>query len=981
MIPNATYRLQFNSDFTFNDGTDLVPYLLELGVSHVYASPILKTRAGSNNGYDIIDHNTLNPDLGTEADFRQFTGSLQHHGMKLILDIVPNHMAIGGGDNRWWLDILEHGEASAYAGYFDIDWHPPSQFLNNKLLLPFLGDYYGNVLERGELTLQLVPDKGSFQVNYFDHVFPVDPMTYPIILGHPGLGPESPADGEEQHQLQALLDLEKVILTLRSLPRRSAISKARRLRRRETADTCKQQLARLYRNQPALLSRMKDIVATFNATGKQHQGRELLHRLLEKQAWRLAYWKVAADVINYRRFFDINELAGLRVDKPEVFDHVHRYLEQMIREGLINGVRVDHVDGLADPLGYCQRLQALIQRARTGEEKGKSSKDDTFYCVVEKILATDEELAPEWQVHGDTGYEFAALVNGLFIRPDAKQSMTELYEHFVTPKTINASLTGQQYLHAGSDISRLGYQTRKLIMQHTLAGELSVLANRLSRIAQADRSTRDFTYHSLRGALMEVIACFPVYRTYLGPDHGSDQDRCYLKQAIEEGGSRSLQERHLFDFIHRVMLQGVVGHPHKRLDRQCMSFCRGLQQYTPMVAAKGLEDTTCYRYHRLVSLNDVGFDLDQFATSVALFHDKNKRRLSTRPATMVSTSTHDSKRGEDVRARINVLSEIPSRWRYHVLYWQRINATKKTPVNGLLAPSDNDEYLLYQTLIGTWPLAAGDKSSPGKYKQRVSQYMIKACREAKVHTSWVNPDSEYEGALSAFVEALFSDKGKQGFLRDFRSLQARIIRPGLYNALAQTLLKLSVPGIPDIYQGNELWNFALVDPDNRRPVDFMHRQTLLRSLASTGSCMQEYMSCLEDGRAKMHVTRQALALQRRYPALFRRGEYLAMEIRGPRAGQLVAFARVCKGKTVIVVVARWTAALINAMPSWSASQGQWQKTYLILPSEAGNYSFRDVLCDEYIRPVQVDTEMQLAAGDVLQQAPLALLESLPEHHG
>lgn len=968
MIPTATYRLQFGADLTFRDAKALVPYLSGLGVSHVYASPVLKTRAGSSHGYDITDHNALNPLLGTEQDFRKFVAELHGRNMKLILDIVPNHMAVGGSDNRWWLDVLEHGEASLYSGYFDIDWHPPSRLLNNKLLLPFLGDYYGSVLERGELVLKFEVEEGGFHIAYFDHVFPIDPMTYPFILNHQASELKKPDPGE-----QGSAQWQSLIQTLRSMPRRGAMSKTRSMRRRETGNHCKQLLSRLCENYPAIQRWIGDVVEALNCNGEIHDGYNRLHRLLEKQAFRLAYWKVAADMINYRRFFDINELAGIRIEDEEVFTAVHGYLGGLIREGLIDGFRIDHIDGLADPPGYCRDLGKLVQPDDIQQGPDGSG---AVYTVVEKILAADEELKSDWGVQGTTGYEFAALVNGLFIHPDGEAPLTALYEDFLKAAAQYPEQTGQLNRFYDPDISRLIYRVRKFIMRHTLAGELSVLANRLSRIAQEDRNTRDFTRESLRQALMDVLAWFSVYRTYLSPGQRCEQDLEILSRAVGQGSLCSQLDRNLFDFIYSALTTGTVRHPRSRIERQCAEFCRLFQQYTPMVAAKSLEDTAGYRYNRLVSLNDVGFDLSRFAIPAAVFHEKNRRRLAQLPDTMVATSTHDSKRGEDVRARINVLSEMPELWRHHALHWQRLNAGKKMPVNGQPAPCPNDEYLLYQTLTGTWPFDP-DLADNRDYKERIVAYMIKAAREAKIHTSWVNPGDAYEQALSGFIEAIFDDKGAEGFVRDFLLLQSRIARPGLYNALSQTLLKLMSPGVPDIYQGNELWSFALVDPDNRRAVDFSLRRELLRESSVNRIGWDQCVAAVEDGYAKFILTRKALELRRRYPALFRLGDYLPLEPRGPGAKYIVAFARIHQGKTICIAVTRWLARLPEITDPWPIPIKYWENTWLVMPpgDQPGHYC--DVLSGDTIETVSGDGEMKLAVADIFKRAPVSLLESVP----
>ena len=819
-VPCATYRLQFNRDFTFADAITLIPYLHTLGISHVYASPFLKARSGSHHGYDIVDHNALNPEIGDAASFASYAEKLEQHGMGQILDIVPNHMGVGGDDNAWWLDILENGEASVYAGYFDIDWHPVNPVLHNKILLPFLADHYGTVLEPAESKLMLDVDRGAFAVRYYEHLFPIDPHSYPQILTlRLDLLEQQIDDGREVFEAYTVL-----ITAFQSLPRRTELSHAQRQRRYRGIATYKRRLAEICRDQPEIEAFLQENVACFNGSPGQPDSFDHLHHLLEAQAYRLAYWQVASDEINYRRFFDINELAGIRMENKEVFSATHGMVRQLIGNGRLTGLRIDHPDGLSDPFKYFCDLQMMI-----GEMLGNSVQqvEKPYYLLVEKILASHEHLPADWPVAGATGYEIAHLLNGLFVYPDSERSLSRLYSRF----------TGQ-----AQDFDELLYKRKILIIRSVLASELSVLANLASAIAQADRYTRDFTYQGLREAIAEVVACFPVYRTYITAQRIGKDDRRYVRWAIAWAKKHSpAAEVQIFDFVQDLLTLNHLGRYTSRIQRQVVQLALRFQQYTAPVMAKGMEDTAFYAYNPLVSLNDVGFDPRAYGVSANAFHHENRQRLENWPQTMVTTSTHDSKRGEDVRARINVLSEVPQEWRRHLARWSRVNRRRKRLVDDVMVPSRNDEYLLYQTLLGTWPLEPPDAAGFDAFRGRISAYMLKAIREAKVRTSWINPNADYEEAMQHFVRMLLDNPERNAFLADFIPFQNRLVRYGLLNSLSQTLLELTVPGVPDIYQGNEFWSFSLVDPDNRRPVDYHRRERELQALVA--ACQETVPAC------------------------------------------------------------------------------------------------------------------------------------------
>jgi len=826
-IPRATYRLQLNREFTFAQATAIVPYLASLGISHCYVSPCLKARPGSMHGYDIVDHKSLNPEIGSPEDFDRFVSALHEHDMGLILDIVPNHMGIMGSDNAWWLDVLENGESSPYAGFFDIDWTPLKDELRGKVLVPVLHDHYGVVLESGELKLVFNPERGEFDVFYHEHRFPVDPREYPRILQHCTAKP-SPEIGEGNADL---LEFQSLITSFGNLPARYEVNNERIAERNRDKEINKRRLAELSARSPKISDCIREAVKKINGTPDDPTSFEELHELIKTQAFRLANWRVASDDINYRRFFDTNDLAGISVENEAVFEATHRFVLSLMADGKVDGLRIDHPDGLYNPQQYFERLDIATRNPERGSR----------FVVIEKILTGDERLPDKWPVCGTTGYDFANLVNGIFVDTAAAASLDRIYR-ILADYEIN--------------FIELAYACRKLIMRVALASELNVLASRLTRIALSKRRTCDFTLNNLRDALTEVVASFPVYRTYVSASEVSDEDAGYIRSAIASAKWRSpAADTSIFDFVGQVLLTSIAEGQDPAYQNAVTSFAMKFQQFTGPVMAKGLEDTAFYRYNRLVSLNDVGSDLHRFGTTISEFHTANQERLRSWPHTMLAGSTHDSKRSEDVRARINVLSEIPGQWKLRVREWKRFNRRHKRLINEAPAPSANDEYLLYQTLIGTWPSKPlNDANDRNAFCERIESYMLKAIREAKENTSWINRHAEYEAAVSSFVKTLLESGGQNRFLNNFLPFQQHVARIGLWNSLAQTLLKLTCPGVPDIYQGNELLDFSLVDPDNRRPVDFAAREAAL-----TDAPLTTLAHSWRDGRIKQAVIAHALA--------------------------------------------------------------------------------------------------------------------------
>lgn len=938
-IPDATYRLQFNSQFTFRQATALIPYLHRLGISHCYASPFLKARPGSLHGYDIVDHNALNPEIGSEADYERFVAELRRHRMGLIADIVPNHMGVMGSDNNWWLDVLENGPASAYAAFFDIDWHPVKKALQNRLLIPVLGDHYGNILEQHELTLKFDADAGEFSVYYYQHRFPVDPQTYPAILNARHAQLLEIFDAADS----LFLEYQTLENSFNKLPDRVTATPAQREGRNRDKEVFKRQLARLCRDNASIQRFLENRVAEIN----QAADADKLHGLLERQAYRLAYWRVAGDEINYRRFFDINGLAGLRVEDEQVFNASHRFILSLIEQDEIQGLRLDHADGLHDPVAYNQRLNERIAAIVHTDTDGMAP---PIYIVAEKIVANYEYLSHDWPIHGTTGYEFASAVNGLFINAEAERQFTAIYDDFIG---------------RSADFDELVYQAKKHVMTIMLAAEWNVLASQLSRIAENHPKTRDYTLNALRDALLEVIACFPVYRTYVNGPIVRKEDTRYIEWAIAQARRRSgAADKSVFDFIQRVLLiqpyspdseEGLIG------------FVKKFQQYTAPVMAKGHEDTALYRYNRLITLNEVCGDPRRFGYSVDAFHFFNLERVRKWPHAMLNLSTHDSKHAADVRARVNVLTEVPRQWRKAVFHWHRLNHVKSTAATTI---SRNDEYLFYQILLGTWPLTTCDDAALDAYRERIQAYMLKAVREAKQYTSWLNPDQNYEAAVIGFVSHCLDRKANPVFLDDFAAFEKRLRKAGLYNALAQTLLLLTSPGVPDIYQGNETWQFSLVDPDNRRPVDFDENRQLLKAMDdATGSdrsaLLESLLSEPENGRIKLFLTDQALRLRRRCAALFENGEYLKLTVNGLRFENLVVFARRNSEHYAVILAPRLMNHLLDDGKIWAS-------TRLELPADAPRHYY-NVFTDEKLSAKAVDDHLELGVEEVLGAFPVGLL--------
>jgi (1->4)-alpha-D-glucan 1-alpha-D-glucosylmutase len=907
-IPLATYRLQFNKDFTFDDATAIVPYLHALGISHVYASPYLKARPGSTHGYDIIDHNALNPEIGTPESFARLCRALSERGMGQVVDFVPNHMGVGKTDNEWWLDLLEWGEASPFSDFFDIDWAATRRSFAGKVLLPSLGDQYGAVLERGELQLKYVPEYG-FGIWYFDNRFPVRPRDYAPIVRRRLSDINMP---RPEARAADLLERFAGDFAALASAKRAAI---RGGEARDRAARLKGDLCRLSERDPAIKRLLEEAASLYNGTAGQPETFIRLHNLIERQHYRIAYWRTAADEINYRRFFEINDLAGIRPENPKVFAAIHVLLKRLIAEGAVHGIRLDHIDGLFDPAGYCRALQALARSVAPPDGDGKNRK---FYLVVEKILAQHESLRSTWPIHGTSGYDFLNIVNGVLVDPAGEGPLSEIYERF-TRKT--------------HDFDEIVYACKKQIIDTALASELAVLANQLDRITEQDWRVRDFTRFRLRDALKEVVACFPVYRTYITRTEVTEEDERDVDIAISGAKSRwQAPDPDIFDFLRDVLLgrwQAPLGIP-RRIG--VMRFAMKFQQYTGPVMAKSLEDTAFYRYHRLISLNEVGGDPKQFGLKLSEFHCLNEERARDWPHAMLASATHDTKRGEDARARIDVLSEVPQAWAERVQRWTQLNEHLASAVEGRRAPSRNDEYLMYQTLLGVWPAEwTGKRPEAGealdRFKARLTGYMTKALREAKTVSSWARPNEPFEKGCIDFFTALVDPARSVAFLDDFLPFQATVARFGMLNSLAQVAIKLTCPGVPDVYQGCEQWDLSLVDPDNRRPVDFADRRGGLNGADNDWPALLDRWP---DGKVKLALTHRLLRLRQEMPDLFTSGGYERLATGGARAEHVVAYQRVHRNASAAVIVGRFFAKLSDGR-SESYSVARWQDAWVSLP--------------------------------------------------
>ncbi|HEY0353157.1 MAG TPA: malto-oligosyltrehalose synthase, partial [Enterovirga sp.] len=863
--PRATYRVQFRKDFTFDDAVRIVPYLKQLGISHLYASPIQTARPGSTHGYDIVDHTRINPELGGEEGFYRLSHALREHGLGLVLDIVPNHMGVGGADNAWWLSVLEWGPLSPHATAFDIDWERLGA--GGKLVIPVLGDRYGEALEKGDLKLKFNPEEGSFSVWHYEHRLPISPLSYPLVLDR-ALASLEEVGGHPE--LIAVSDRLRTMSEETSAERRASFVRE--------SEELKRRLGEAVRGSGELTRAIERAVAVVNGVPGLPESFGTLHRILEMQAYRPAHWRVAASDINYRRFFDINGLAGIRVELPEVFQATHELIFRLVGEGRIQGLRIDHIDGLADPDGYVRALQSVVGPG--------------FYILVEKILEPGEPLRA-WPVAGTTGYDALNVLDGVFVETRASDEFERIYRDF-------AGVEGRYF-----DQLRAA---KTEIVQGSFASELEVLVSDLKRIADGDRRTRDYTVYAMRIALSEIIARFPVYRSYITDEEPSPDDIALVESTIDAAKRHSaMPDRSLHDFVGAALLGRIETEgPGRPSPEHVRRFRRRFQQLTGPVMAKSLEDTLFYRYARLISLNEVGGDPGHFGLTRREFHDANRERAESWPQAMIATATHDTKRGEDARARLNALSERPGEWQDALASWREIVGPRLGTADDAPAPDLNDQYMLLQALLGAWPVELLDSDDSGAiegFRNRFKGFAEKALREAKRHTSWVNNDQTYERAVSSLIDVLLAPGSE--FLAAFRPLARRLAQAGMLTGLARIVLKTTLPGVPDIYQGTEFWDVSLVDPDNRRPVDYEARAAALDEQAS----IETLLGTWTDGRVKQRILTLMLADRAASPALYADGDYRPIEARGEGAANVLAFARRAGDEEIVVATPRLVAAL------------------------------------------------------------------------
>jgi (1->4)-alpha-D-glucan 1-alpha-D-glucosylmutase len=974
-VPGSTYRLQMHGGFAFRAAAAITPYLDSLGVTHAYTSSLLAAKPGSTHGYDVMDPGRVNPEIGTEDEFAAWVAALHDRGMGLILDTVPNHMSVGC-DNAWWADVLEHGPSSPFAEYFDIAWQDhPRERLHGKVLLPILGEPYGKAVDGGQF--KPVFDGGAFYLELYGRRLTVDPRTYGLIL--------APALDSARHELspeaEGVVELQSILTAIKHLPAREETDPARIAEGRVETAVIKRRLAELDDRHPGVAAHVHRAVGGLAGTPGDPASFAPLDQLLDAQAYRPCYWRVASDEINYRRFFDVNDLAALSTEREEVFQAIHRKLFDWLGRGLADGLRIDHPDGLYDPEQYLARVQVYYRLAAAKflldtrpddyrglaweqvepplKERFAAVDGRPLFVVVEKILGRDERPPAGWAAEGATGYKFINTVNGLFVDPAREADLTRIYQSF----------TGQD-----DGFDEIVYRAKFLILQSSLASELHMLADHLDDLAQAERWSRDFTLNGLRHALREVIACFPVYRSYVA-NGVSDSDRVYIQRAIRRARARNpLLGRQVFDFIRDTLLlrdppSGPASPEYREAQRR---FAGKFQQVTAPVMAKGLEDTALYVFNRLVSLNEVGGEPSQFGRPPDKVHRFFRERLELFPAALAPLSTHDTKRSEDVRARINVLSELPDDWDRRLHRWAGLSRRHKSePDEGEVAPDPNEEYFLYQTLLGAWPVGGlGSAEARDDFAGRIRAYMNKAIHEAKVHTSWINPDADYDAAVDGFVSRLLDPGKSADFLTDLDEFARVVSHYGMFNSLSQTLIRCTAPGVPDTYQGTELWDFSLVDPDNRRPVDYAQRERLLRDLdeRAGGDCRalaRELVAKKEDGRVKLYTLSRALRFRRENPELFAPGEYEPVKTLGARADHVFAYLRSSGPSAALVAVPRMVVGLVPGGKRAPLGPEVWGDTTLHCP--------RGRVWENVFTGAKTDGGGDLPAAVLFADFPVALL--------
>lgn len=957
-IPTSTYRLQLNKDFRFSDASKILDYLDELGISDVYLSPILVSRKGSGHGYDVTDPTRINPELGTEEDFENFQNELKKRGMGLVLDIVPNHMA-ANMENAWWMDVLENGAQSAYAAYFDIDWHPAARSLDGKILLPVLGRPFGEALDSADL--KLIFQEGKFYIQYFDSFFPLSPGSYYGIL-HYRIDEFKEHLGEDSSVYHEYSGIVASFLQLANLDRRSGETAADRRMRFEAA---RDRLGALAKSNQEIASFVDENLKRYNGNEGEPASFDNLQRLLAEQHYKLAYWQNVNESINYRRFFTIADLVGVRVEDPVVFEATHAHLLRLISRGPVTGLRVDHIDGLRDPFAYLSRLQERLSAAN--QSAANQTGSSTAYLLVEKILARGEYLPTDWPVCGTTGYDYLNQTSGVFVNPDGGLRVKQIYSDFI----------GRE-----QNFVDVLYHKKKLVMNTLLGVEMRSLGRQLAELASQDRYARELSRGQLIEALIEVTACLSVYRTYIRSMEISEHSMKYITEALQEARRRAA---HLnpacFDFLEEALLLQNLPHvlPDQREAR--LAFVMRWQQFTGPIVAKGMEDTALYVYHPLVSLNEVGGAPEpRDVSSREEFFRFLEIRHQHWPQTLNATTTHDTKRSEGVRARVNVLSEMPEAWQRHLELWAKLNAKHKEEVEGRAAPDRNEEYFLYQTLLGAWPL---EGESCETLVERLQAYLIKATREAMVHTRWTRPNQKQEEAMKQFVARILSPAAED-FLADFRPFQREIAYYGMVNSLSELLLKIVSPGVPDFYQGSELWDLRLVDPDNRRLVDFERRVTLLGQIthgegADGTSLIANMAEHWHDGRINVFLMQKAIRFRRENSRLFQEGEFLSLKTQGECRQNIVAFIRRKNGDQMLAAVPRWLSQVAR---SSDRNQGKldWRDTEVVLPPNS-SVCWQSVLNGQGVMARQTAAGQpsggqSLKVGELFEHFPVAFFRSV-----
>ena len=946
---SATYRLQFNKDFTFLDAAKIIKYLADIGITHIYASPIFSSRRGSTHGYDVTDPTRLNAELGTEADFTALQEKLREHGLGLILDIVPNHMS-ASSDNSWWMDVLENGPDSAYASYFDIDWRPPSRMLEGKVLLPVLGRPFGEALEHQELKLVLM--EGKFFVQYFESLFPLAPSTYHSVLKR-RLNELRTALGEDAPAYQEYSGIVAAAATLAESVGQSSDSAGEK---RLKFESLRQRLRQLLSSDPKVNDFVQQNLRGLEGNPKEPSTFTSLETLLAQQHYVLAYWQNVNEEINYRRFFTINDLVGMRMQDPLVFETTHALVLRMVEQKVLAGLRIDHIDGLRDPLGY---LQQLAERVASDTGSIEPSSVPVF---VEKILGRNEPLPASWPVAGTTGYEFANALNCFLVDPQGARRIEKIYSRFLGRDVIYDDVL---------------YQKKKLVMSTLLGVEMRSLGHQIQMLARDDRYAREIPRIELNQALVETTAHLTIYRTYVRNLDVSQQDEQRIKTALVDAQAKSPQiNSRTFEFLRDVLLLRNQPHllPGQREAR--LAFLMRWQQFTGPIMAKAFEDTFLYVYNPLISLNEVGGDPRPSTAPAADFSKFVTERLHDWPHALNATTTHDTKRSEDIRARISVLSEMPAEWQSHLDRWSKSNASHRKSIDGQPVPDRNEEIFLYQTLLGAWPLAETDFAS---LTARLQAYTVKATREAMVHTRWTRPNLHHEQALQRFVASILKPGSKNAFLRAFAGFQEQIAYYGMLNGLTQTLLKITSPGIPDFYQGSELWDLRLVDPDNRQPVDFATRDAMLSMLRKTDEAdsfrLDELVRNWKDGRIKLYLIWKALRFRAQNAALFAEGQFLPVESRGARHEHVMGFVRRHKKESVLIVVPRWLAR--GRYPTKPGGIAHfWRNTDVRLPAAAPT-SWNNILTDETVEARSAGGRPSIRIEKLFEHFPVALLSGKP----